>query len=130
METTQLKRSGADAGCSPDMAHSPWRLFPANGEASELTIECERNHFSASAIARAVEDCDAHLLNMNVTSASGSTPTSVVVDLRVSHRNTASVARSLERYGFTVTGADNDSEDPLTVLARRRALELLQYIDP
>lgn len=117
------------ASCAVDESHSVGRLFPGNDEASELTIECERRDFSASAIARAVEDCDAHLLNMNVTSASGATATSVVVDLRVSHRNTAAVARSLERYGFMVTRADNDNDDPLTARAREHALELLHYLE-
>ena len=109
--------------------YSPERLFPCNDEASELTIECSRVDYSASAIARAVEDCNAHLLNLNVTSQEGSNANSVVVDLRVSHRNTQAVARSLERYGYLVIAADDDQEDPLTTQARAHALELLHYLD-
>lgn len=105
------------------------RLFPGNDDSSELTIECTRVNYSASAIARAVEDCNAHLLNLNVTSAPASTADSVVVDLRVSHRNPAAVVRSLERYGYLVTDSDRDDEDPLTLRAREHALELLHYID-
>lgn len=107
--------------------HDPARLFPPATESCELTIECGRSDFSASAIARAVEDADAHLLNLNVTSAMS--PVGMVsVDLRISHRNAGSVARSLERYGFRVAsfrdGYDADAE-----LTARRIGELMAQID-
>lgn len=105
------------------------RLFPGNADSSNLTIECSRVDYSASAIARAVEDCNAHLLNLNVTSQQASTADAVVVDLRISHRNTSAVARSLERYGFIVTATDEDADDPLAAKAREHALELLHYLD-
>jgi len=81
----------------------PGRLFPPQQEASELTVRCRRSDYSASLIARAVEDCDAHLLNLNVTALSGEEADDLVVDLRINHRNALSVARSLERYGYEVT---------------------------
>lgn len=105
------------------------RRFPGNDEASELTIECGRSDYSASAIARAVEDCNAHLINLNVTSAPGSTAGKVVVDLRVSHRNSAAVVRSLERYGFMVTSVPDDENDPILSKAREHANELLHYLE-
>lgn len=105
------------------------RLFPGNEDTSELTIECGRDDYSASAIARAVEDCNAHLLNLNVTSDHPSKAGSVVVDLRVSHRNSGAVARSLERYGFLVTAVDEQHDDPLEARARQHALELLHILD-
>lgn len=105
------------------------RRFPGNEESSELTIECGRSDYSASAIARAVEDCNAHLINLNVTSAPGSSSGKVVVDLRVSHRNSAAVARSLERYGFMVTSVFDDDDDPVLAKAREHANELLHYLD-
>lgn len=105
------------------------RRFPGNEESSELTIECRRTDYSASAIARAVEDCDAHLLNLNVTSVPATTDGCVVVDLRVSHRNSEAVARSLERYGYLVTSMDVYDE-AMTAKARRNALELLHYLEP
>ena len=43
------------------------RLFPQVDESTELTITCRPSQYSASAIAHAVEDADAHLLNLNVT---------------------------------------------------------------
>ena len=95
------------------------RLFPYTPDSSSLTVECPASDYSASSIARAVEDCNAHLLNLNVTS---------VVDLRVNHRNADAVSRSLERYGFMVTSKDSPLT-PLEEKARGNALELLHYLE-
>lgn len=108
--------------------HSPEVLFPAVGESCELTIECRRSDYSASALARAVEDADAHLLNLNVTARPTSGYDRVAVDLRVSHRNGGSVARSLERYGFTVVDL-REGYDPDAELTRQRFDELLSHFD-
>lgn len=105
------------------------RIFPGNEESSVLTIECNRMDYSASAIAKAVEDCNAHLLNLNVTSQPAKDNDSVVVDLRISHRNAESVARSLERYGFAVTSREFNQDDFATLKARANALELLHYLE-
>lgn len=100
-------------------------LFPAVGDSSRLLVGCRREDFSASRIARAVEDCNAHLLNLNVTSFGfkesydpedeefSDAKFPVVFDLRVTHRSPASISRSLERYGYTVldTSAETDTED-------------------
>lgn len=91
-------------------------LFPPLADWSVLTVACTRAQYSASTIARAVEDCDAHLLNLNVTSfegkgAGGALP--VVIDLRVNGRNSEGVCRSLERYGYTVLeAASSDGTRP------------------
>ncbi|WP_301390258.1 hypothetical protein [uncultured Muribaculum sp.] len=64
-----------------------------------MTITCRPSQYSASAIAHAVEDADAHLLNLNVTA--GTAPDSpTTVQLRVNHSRGESVARSLQRYGY------------------------------
>lgn len=75
-----------------------------------LTVACQRQDYSASRIAHAVEDCDAHLLNLNVTADSPSADI-VTVELRVGHRNPTSVARSLQRYGFCVVNGMPDDDD-------------------
>nr|MDE6049811.1 hypothetical protein [Paramuribaculum sp.] len=63
-----------------DTRHLPNRLFPHCEESGELSVRCFRSDFSASRIARAVEDVDAHLLNLNVTSEVTSRG-EVIVDL-------------------------------------------------
>lgn len=118
-----------------DRFHSPDRLFPPLPDSCELSVVCSRSQYSASAIARAVEDADAHLLNLNVTSVHPWPRSSddfdsdaLVVDLRVSHRNAGAVARSLERYGFTVgdirQGFDADFEN-----LRSRIEQLMTQIE-
>lgn len=69
------------------------RLMPARPDASRLTVTCRPGDYSASAIARAVEDCNAHLLNLNVTSDTDADG-DLTVELRISHRDTGAVARS------------------------------------
>lgn len=80
---------------------APERLFPPVEESSVLSVACYRADYSASRIARAVEDAEAQLLNLNITDSV--TPRGeIIVELRINHRNPAAVARSLERYGIDV----------------------------
>lgn len=102
-------------------------LFPANTEASRLTLQCRRGDYSASMIARAVEDADAHLLNLNVTGKPAADDR-ITVEVRISHRNALAVARSIERYGIDVVGVDN-ADGPDIETAQRRVKELMHYLD-
>lgn len=104
-------------------------LYPLQEGSTHLLVGCRRDEYSASRIARAVEDCDAHLLNLNVMLDSDGMY-DMLVDLRVNRVNVESIARSLARYGFEVidfTGdldtADNDST------LRRRVEELMRYLN-
>lgn len=102
-------------------------LFPPVGESSILSVACFPVNYSASQIARAVEDCDVHLLNLNLTSEclpSGE----VVVDLRVGARDPGRVARSLERYGYTVVRIP-EGPGPDEETMRDRVNELLRIIN-
>lgn len=85
-------------------------FFPENPESSRLLVACAPHHYSASEVARAVEDCDARLLNLNVTSLALEGGR-LGVALRVSHRDPERVARSLERYGYEVVGLESDPDD-------------------
>jgi hypothetical protein len=90
-------------------------------------VACFRADYSASAIARAVEDCDAHLLNLNVTGdilPSGE----MTVELRVSHRDSGAVSRSLERYGYRVT-ATSGGYDAQREVMQSRIEQLLARLD-
>ncbi len=102
-------------------------LFPQLNESSELTITCPPSQYSASAIAHAVEDADAHLLNLNVIA--GTEPNSLTtVILRVNHSRGESVAKSLARYGYeTVEIATPPGM--LTSEMMERAREFMRYLN-
>lgn len=110
-------------------------LYPLHPESSRLLVGCRRMDYSASRISTAVEDCDAHVLNLNITSLgenfSGAEGSDIlIVDLRVDHRSPSAISRSLERYGYTVLmtrGAEG--EDAQDDSLRNRINELLRYID-
>lgn len=113
---------------SPTAAlHREERLFPPVEESSELSVACYRTDYSASRIAHAVEDVDAHLLNLNVTSLV-TDHGEVVVDLRVNRRSAASVARSLVRYGYRVVDI-HDADEPISDSLSERVGELLLHIN-
>lgn len=102
-------------------------LFPAVPDSSRILAGCRRSDYSASRVATAVEDCDAHLLNLNVTDL-GDEEMPVVFDLRVNLRNAESVARSLERYGYRILLAESGDRADDTTL-RERLDEVLRYIN-
>lgn len=95
-----------------DPAEELLRLFPYNPETSRLTVWCPVGEYSAGHIARAVEDCDAHLLNLNVLAISDA-PDVVTVEIRVGIRNGMSVVRSLARYGYAARLEDIDTQDDI-----------------
>ncbi|MCM1033219.1 MAG: hypothetical protein NC405_05620 [Odoribacter sp.] len=101
-------------------------LFPPNADSSCLLIGCTPDNFVASRIAMAVEDVNAHLLNLNATSLRTDDHT-LVVALRIDHRNPESAARSLSRYGYEVidmTGVPSVDDDKI----RDRYNELMNYL--
>lgn len=129
--TTKDNIYSAKAGDYNDLQtslhHSPERLFPMNEESSEIVVSCYRGDYSASRLAHAVEDADAHLLNLNLTSEV--TPQGeIVVDLRVSHRDAMSVVRSLERYGYSVVQV-RGHEESVDKTLMDRVSELLVHIN-
>lgn len=110
------------------MATESQLLYPVAPERAELLVAVRPDNYSAATIARAVEDCDVHLVNLNLTSAR--TPGGdLVVAVRVDCAGTDAVTRSLERYGYTViatsgAGVSIDDEE-----SRRRAAELLHMLE-
>lgn len=109
-----------------DKFASPEVFFPPNPDSSRLLIGCSYDDYAASRISRAVEDCDARLLNLNVTGleVEGS---QLAVSLRVSHRDPWRVARSLERYGYRVISTEAPAADEDTI--RSNYDELMRYLD-
>ncbi len=102
-------------------------LFPPAEDESRLLVGCRRRDFSATRISQAVEDCNAQLINLNVTSLP-SESAELVVALRVNHRNVEAISRSLSRYGYDVLDARSSSEVD-DELMRSRANELLRYLE-
>lgn len=115
---------------TPDPAARFAHLIPPQEEASTLTVACRPDDYSASALAHAVEDSNAHLINLNVTDIRLDDGR-ITVELRTNRRHTASCIRSLERYGFEVIGLDaaglDDDESSATL--RSRAAELIHLLE-
>ena len=106
------------------------QLFPYAGDSASLVVKTRADNYCASILARAVEDCDAHLLNLNVGQrTSGDDGEWLTVYLRVDHRNGESVARSLERFGYEVVSVKNTVGGDNDELARQRANELMRYLE-
>ncbi|MDE6269994.1 MAG: hypothetical protein K2M12_03955 [Muribaculaceae bacterium] len=110
------------------------QLYAPAAEESLLLVACRRADYSASRMAHAAEDVDAHVLNLNVTTLGaddGSRSESVVVALRVARRDATAVVRSLERYGYDVL--DFCSNDPTADAdldsARENAAALLRLLE-
>lgn len=108
----------------------PQRLYPRVDDSSEIAVFCRPNQYSASEICRAVEDCDAHVLNLNVSADMTSTG-EITVYLRVNRLHVAPVLRSIERFGYTaelISSADDGANEDMD-RARDRANELLHYLE-
>lgn len=119
------EKNGAIAVAATPTLHSEERLFPPTTECSEISVTCYRTDFSASRISRAVEDADAHVLNLNVTSQELSGG-HIVIDLRVSHRDASAVIRSLERYGYTTIALNSGDNSMADSIAERIGLLMAQ----
>lgn len=102
-------------------------LYPAVDGSSHLLIGCRRDDYSASRIARAVEDCDAHLLNLNLM-LDETGEHDLLADIRVNRQSGEAVARSLMRYGFDVLNF-SPGENPSDSTLRDRVEELLRYLN-
>lgn len=103
------------------------RRFPRNDESTELTLAVRPADYSGSILARAVEDCNANVINLNIT-GDRTDDGYLLVDLRVDVVNGEAVARSLERYGFEVVDFVSPDDGGFDS-ARDRANEILRILD-
>ena len=102
-------------------------LFPPVEDSCEITIAAMPSHFSASHVARAIEDCDAHLINLNVlhrTLDSGE----LTVMLRATLANPEPAIRALERYGYRVIEIHTSNPDAANDSLQTRIDELLVHL--
>lgn len=100
-------------------------LMPQREESCTLEVCCSPGEYQASALARAVEDADAHLLELLSRPAPGG---NIAVQIRCSRRDPAPVARQLERYGFTVTNMQGEASATPDV-AEERMAALRRYLE-
>lgn len=97
-------------------------MIAPRDDSSVVTVECRPEDYSASLLAHAVEDADAHLVDLwSVPAPDGR----LRVTLRVRHTDPSTVVHSLERYDFHVTDAYGaDYADAGLACARLSALQL------
>ena len=103
------------------------RMIAARDDCSVITVECSPEEYSASVLAHAVEDSDAHLVDMlSVPGDNGR----VRVTLRVRHSDPTAAVRSLERYDFNVI-EDHSSADSIQSIqiATERLLSLQAFMN-
>jgi len=101
---------------------------PMPVDASELLLSCAPADYSASAIARAVEDCNAQLLALSVTALRDREGLPVIA-LRVNVRDTSGVERSLRRYGYDPVNVGGNEDSASRRRAQERARELIHYLE-
>lgn len=103
-------------------------LMPVRPDCSTLLVACRPADYSASAMAKAVEDCDAQLLWLSVTGMHARDGRNIVA-LTVNTRTPGGVSRSLERYGYEVVYARGSEQDMERIEAMERVNELIHYLE-
>lgn len=94
------------------------KMIAARDDCSIITVECSPEDFSASALAHAVEDTDAHLVDLITMPFDND---KLRVTLRVRHSDPSSAIRSLERYDYHVVDsyAGEESLQELEIATER-----------
>lgn len=83
------------------------RMIAPRDDCSVITLECSPQEYSASVLAHAVEDSDAHLVDLITSPAENG---QILVTLRVRHSDPTAAVRSLERYDFNVIEAHSSAD--------------------
>ena len=82
-------------------------MIAARDDCSVITLECAPENYSASLLAHAIEDSDAHLVDLFSSPAENG---NISVTLRVRHSDPTAAVRSLERYDFRVLEAHSSGD--------------------
>lgn len=98
------------------------KMLAARDDCSVITVECDPADYSASILAHAIEDTDAHLVDLfSVPGENGQ----IKVTLRVRHSDPTAAIRSLERYDFHVVEAHSAGDSMQSMeIATERLLSL------
>lgn len=102
--------------------------LPPHPDCCELLVACHPADYSASALAKAVEDCDAQMLALSVTGMRDAEGHPVVM-LRANSRTPHGIARSLARYGYEVIHTSETLSPDDRDEAVARVNELLHYLE-
>lgn len=103
-------------------------LYPRSRECVEALIAVSPDQYSASDVARAVEDTDCHLVNLNLTAAR-TVQGKLVVALRVDSVTADALVSSLSRYGYEVLAVSGGTPWVDDEESRRRVAELLHIME-
>ncbi|MDE7179972.1 MAG: hypothetical protein K2N88_02070 [Muribaculaceae bacterium] len=117
--------SGHDAGTidQTSLLEALGRQISPRHDCCVIEILCAPQDYSASLIARAVEDADVHLVDMLTNPADAGM---LRVTLRVRCEDAGAPVASLERYGFRVENVFGSAEAfPSVALERLLALQTL-----
>ena len=98
------------------------RMIAPREDCSVITVECSPEDYSASLLAHAVEDSDAHLVDLfTIPGENGH----LMVTLRVRHSDPTAAVRSLERYDFRVVESHSAGDSMQSMeIATERLLSL------
>lgn len=108
---------------SDSMLEALSRQISPRYDSSVIEVDCQPSDFSASLFARAVEDTDAHLVDMLTTPGEEG---SLHVTLRVRCEDPTAAVHSLERYGYEVSGVHgHENVEQTAALERLLALQTL-----
>lgn len=102
--------------------------LPPHPDSCELLVTCRPTDYSASALAKAVEDCDTQLLALSVTGMRDDRG-NLVVMLRANTPDADAVGRSLARYGYEVVHTVGNLSPAARAEAVARVNELLHYLE-
>lgn len=100
-------------------------MMPHSPEVSEIEILCHPSRYSASSVARAVEDADAALLTLLTYPAKHGM---LNIYIRTNRSDPSSVVHSLERYGYEVSAATGPEYTDADT-ANKRLCELQHYLN-
>lgn len=97
-------------------------------ESTDLLVACPAADYSAAAMARAAEDCDAHITYLHLL-PQRSENGDLLTALRVNRVDGLAVARSLERYGYKVVSIRSSLACEGMESLSHRAREVMRYLE-
>lgn len=92
------------------------RMIPARDDSSLVTVECVPADYSASRLSHAVEDSDAHIVDLWSAPADNG---KIRVTLRVRRSDPTSTIHNLERYGYEVVDSSGISNQDVEIAFER-----------